>query len=396
MHQITLISTDVWGQVGNMLVIYLSLQFIIGRFFKFTCTLCNGKEEESIQRLDMGMVDALHLVIFNLILSKNQKFHHLETSIIPLMKKKIQYLTDNGSNTHIKLSQLTGEQLYKYLGNNKSRFKCGSETGQQSCFWGLRKLVAPWLPSKYLLYKSKYCKVNYNLKRLKETLIQPNNKKGVFQDSNQRKPVLKDLVKSSLKRGRAKDLSNDFSDSDTSSFGTLDLLIKPPKDFSGANNPFRLSTECSGVKPPASGEATPSSTATDSTIKMFLGEKDSPISSGAASHVTSEGLFDINDSDCYHKFTVVLIAECRTELLESVEEILNESSDTGSLNTDSVFKTPTISISELKSNVTNYFAPNATTRIVGGNAFSVKARRLTLNGDIAYLINWEPNTLFDN
>ena len=242
----------------------------------------------------------MHLVIFNLIISKNQKYHHLETSIIPLMKKKIKYLTDNGSNTHIKLSQLTAEHLYRYLGNNKSRFKCGSETGQQSCFWGLRKLVAPWLPSKYLLYKSKYCKVNYNLKRLKETLIQPNNKKGVFQDSKQRKPVLKDLVKSSLKRGRAKDLSvsTEFSDSDTSSFGTLDLLIKPPKDFSGANNPFRLSSErCEGKTPASSGEATPNSTVTDSTIKMFLGDKDSPISSGAASHVTSEGGF-------YESFTV--------------------------------------------------------------------------------------------
>merc|ERR1719410_1805559 len=210
MHQITLIPTDVWRQVGNTRKYSsVTLQILIGRFFKFTCTLCNGKEEESIQRLEMGMVDALHLVIFNLIISKNQKYHQLETSIIPLMKKKIKYLTDNGSNTHIKLSQLTAEHLYRYLGNNKSRFKCGSEAGQQSCFWGLRKLVAPWLPSKYLLYKPKYCKVNYNLKRLKETLIQPNNKKGVFQDSNQRKPVLKDLVKSSLKRGRAKDLSND-------------------------------------------------------------------------------------------------------------------------------------------------------------------------------------------
>ena len=286
--------------LGNILALLYKFSFC--RFFKFTCTLCNGKEEESIQRLEMGMVDALHLVIFNLIISKNQKYHQLETSIIPLMKKKIKYLTDNGSNTHIKLSQLTAEHLYRYLGNNKSRFKCGSETGQQSCFWGLRKLVAPWLPSKYLLYKSKYCKVNYNLKRLKETLIQPNNKKGVFQDSKQRKPVLKDLVKSSLKRGRAKDLSasTDFSDSDTSSFGTLDLLIKPPKDFSGANNPFRLSSERCEVKTPASGEATPNSTVTDSTIKMFLGDKDSPISSGAASHVTSEGGFSYSYLDCFH------------------------------------------------------------------------------------------------
>ena len=72
-----------------------------------------------------------------------------------------------------------------------------------------------------------------------------------------------------------------------------------------------------------------------------------------------------------------------------MEEILNDSSE-------EVFKTPTISISELKSSLTSYFAPNAKTRIAGGNAFSVKARRLTLNGDIAYLINWEPNTMFDH
>ena len=63
----------------------LTLQIIlIGRFFKFTCTLCNGKEEESIQRLEMGMVDALHLVIFNLIISKNQKY----APILILFSKK--------------------------------------------------------------------------------------------------------------------------------------------------------------------------------------------------------------------------------------------------------------------------------------------------------------------
>ena len=48
-------------------------------------------------------MDALHLVILNLILSKNQKFHDVETSIIPLIKKKLKYLTDNGTSAHVKL-----------------------------------------------------------------------------------------------------------------------------------------------------------------------------------------------------------------------------------------------------------------------------------------------------
>ena len=258
--------------------------------------MCNGTQEETIQRLDLGVVDALHLVILNLIISKNQKFHDLESSILPFMKKKLKYLTGDKNNSNFKLSRLELDSVVKTLANNKTRFMCGSETGQQSSFWGLRKMTAPWLPSKYLIYTPKFCRVNSNQKRLKETLIKPNNKKGVFQ---RRKVVSKNLVKGCLKRGRGRDLAGDLSDSDASSFGTLDLLIKPPKDFTGHNNPFSLmrpptdktdspqGVPGSGEVTPVSGNATPNST--HGTIKLFLSEKDSPISSGAASTVAGEG-----------------------------------------------------------------------------------------------------------
>lgn len=374
----------------------LSYQLMFGdRFFKFTCTLCNGKEEETIQRLELGVVDALHLVILNLILSKNQKFHDIETSIIPLIKKKLKYLSDNGTIAHVKFSMITSDHIIKILSNNKTRFKCGSETGQQSCFWGLRRMVAPWLPSKHLLYRPKYCKVSSSIKRLKETLIQPNNKKGQFHGKKPQsrslglnKPALKNVMnvskKSSLKRGRPKDLTKDFSYSDTTSFGTLDLLIKPLKDFSGANNPFRLSSDSfkrSGISSAPSSSSAPASSDPGASLKFLTtSEKESPLSSSTPSQHSSE--------------------ECRKELLESVAERLKESSEGSRENTKdstdneseddkerpAVFKIPSL--------ITSYFAPTAKTRIAGGNAFGVKARRLTLNGDIAYLINWEPNTIF--
>ena len=90
---------------------------------------------------------------------------------------------------------------------------------------------------------------------------------------------------------------------------------------------------------------------------------------------------------------VLNISECRKELLESVaeklkEETVDDSNDDEDSDDRAVFKIPHL--------ITSYFAPTAKTRIVGGNAFQVKAKRLTLNGDIAYLINWEPNTLFDS
>ena len=85
-------------------------------------------------------------------------------------------------------------------------------------------------------------------------------------------------------------------------------------------------------------------------------------------------------------------------MLQSVEDILNCSVDESPepethgdiINTEEdVFKTPGLIISDLKTSLSSYFAPNAKTRIAQGEQFKVKARRLTLNGDIAYLIDWE-------
>ena len=59
-----------------------------------------------------------------------------------------------------------------------------------------------------------------------------------------------------------------------------------------------------------------------------------------------------------------------------------------------VFKIPGL-ISDFKSSLSSYFAPtSAKMRISRGDQFTVKARRLILSGDIAYLIDWEspPNS----
>ena len=53
------------------------------------------------------------------------------------------------------------------------------------------------------------------------------------------------------------------------------------------------------------------------------------------------------------------------------------------------FKSPGIKLSDLKGSLSSYFAPSAKKRIERGDQFRVKARRLTLNGDIAYLLDWE-------
>ena len=83
------------------------------------------------------------------------------------------------------------------------------------------------------------------------------------------------------------------------------------------------------------------------------------------------------------------MAECRAEMLQSVEEMLG-SAPAGSASQDSsVFKTPGL-ISDLGASLTSYFSlPTARTRIHRGDQFRVQAKRLTLNGDIAYLLDWD-------
>ena len=56
------------------------------------------------------------------------------------------------------------------------------------------------------------------------------------------------------------------------------------------------------------------------------------------------------------------------------------------------FKSPGINLCDLQGSLSSYFAPSAQKRIDRGDKFKVKARRLTINGDIAYLIDWESNS----
>ena len=258
------------------------------RFFEFMCTLCNGKHEEVIRRLDLSLVDATHLVIFNLILMKNQKFHDLETSIIPFMKQKLKYLQGSSPSPLFKAGRIEPEYISKLLSSNKSRFKCGSETGKKSSYWGLRKMCAPPIPSKYFprgwgrwATGPKGVTTNIEINSMK------NRNKHHPKDfsRNPRNPHMR------RSKGRLKDHNGEHSDSDTSSRGTLDFLIKLPKDFTGANNPFR-----SVVAPSEGstrGDSTPSegSTRGDSTPlrRILSSDKESPVSSGAPSTLTTDG-----------------------------------------------------------------------------------------------------------
>ena len=115
------------------------------RFWNFVCTLCNGTTEEIVEKLPMGWVDALHLILFNLIVTNRKEHHDLETAIIPLFKKKLKLLQMSHSVSVLKSSRIEQPNfLESLLKANKSKFKCGSK---RSKFWTLTKVGPPSVKS---------------------------------------------------------------------------------------------------------------------------------------------------------------------------------------------------------------------------------------------------------
>ena len=67
------------------------------RFFEFVCTLCTGSDEETVRRKDLSWVDALHLALFNLTVTNNNKYHDVATSLIPFVKRRWKDLASGSS-----------------------------------------------------------------------------------------------------------------------------------------------------------------------------------------------------------------------------------------------------------------------------------------------------------
>merc|ERR1719300_2312435 len=90
------------------------------RFFEFVCTLCTGSDEETVRRKDLSWVDALHLALFNLTVTNNNKYHDVATSLIPFVKRRWKDLA-SGSN-RLKLTKMSVEFVVSVLKSHKSRF----------------------------------------------------------------------------------------------------------------------------------------------------------------------------------------------------------------------------------------------------------------------------------
>ncbi len=243
------------------------------RFYHFDCALCstgNKIGQESLTRLNMNWIEATHLVLFNLTVVNNKKYHDLESSVIPFFKRKFKSL--QGPNSSLKSTRLELDFITELLSKNKTRFKCGSEIKKRSTFWGLRKVAPPSIPSRFahLMSTSTTSTVNYKCKldskKLKSgqkssnsTSIMPQPDSSLLKKppvAKKRGRPAKNQQQKQPKLSRIDSLEqSEHSDADTNSSGrgTLDAFIPPPKNFEGFNNQLRnlgIGTQTPPSEPP--------------------------------------------------------------------------------------------------------------------------------------------------
>lgn len=326
------------------------------RFYLFLCSPCN-KGAEYVKRLSLRWVDLVHLVLYNLSISSKKKYFELD--------EILAFVSENWD--HLQLGKLSntppgdrGQHLLDALNKYKSKFLCGKEIKKRKCIFRLRNRVPPNPPSKLFPERA-----------------QNDGGRG------QKKCVVRSSISAERRKRKSKWLladaipNNELSCSWTSNHHMANIFDFTLDELQSLKSSSRtVSVDQDSTDASTSGSAT---TSTSYHFRRRVGSQKRKLPSNGYSHWT-------NRSEAGEE----LGGEELSGLLEDQDAVSHAHLPTDSSHLLSDPSQIPSDSSHLHSSISSYFGVAG--RLTNGERYQVLARRVTAQGTVQYLLEWEGTT----
>ncbi|XP_067868484.1 PHD finger protein 19 isoform X3 [Heterodontus francisci] len=317
------------------------------RFYLFVCSVCN-KGPEYIKRLPLRWVDVVHLVLYNLGVRGKKKYFDFEEEILIFINQN-WFSLQLGKLTETTVLQRK-QHLLDALNSYKSRFICGKEIKKKKCIFRLRTRVPPVPPNIVLPENIGQLTDNASneIKRRGKNMLVFAPKYGPLPEVPQprrRKLPLKLGLKSRKSNWFLQDAvpESDFSTAESASYHLANIF-----DFT-VDDVQSLKRKTLGSR-----------------------KRKAPVE------------YSLNDRNNQKKGIYTHTVNGVGQTAQHMDNNYINGHTFDSMSDDET------SLSHLKSSITNYFG--AAGRLACGEKFQVLARRVTLDGNVQYLVEWEGAT----